>query len=162
MFCFVHVVQKLRGQLSDLAVVGSAWVFQVVHHKSDIVSQGPVEPIFNFVLSPGLVLIYRPMYFWMTHHFVPTWSCISYSFWSSSSSHSLLLSSGSRKLIHFSLHSISVRLNWCCWKAYAIFFHFFEVWRGYISVSKLSSCLVFGVPLVTISIFFVFFTSNNR
>jgi transposase len=54
----------------------------VVDQEADEVAESAVEAIFDHVLSSGCGWRYLPMYFWMTHHLVPTWSWMSYSFYS--------------------------------------------------------------------------------
>lgn len=82
MLCLIDIVEHFGGELADASIEGLAPAAEVVDQEADEVAEGAVEAIFNHVLGSGSVARYLPMYFWMTHHLVPTWSWISYNFYS--------------------------------------------------------------------------------
>jgi hypothetical protein len=81
-FCLIDVVEHFGGESADAPIEGLASAAEVVDQEADEVAESAVEAIFDHVLSSGCGWRYLPMYFWMTHHLVPTCSWMSYSFYS--------------------------------------------------------------------------------
>ena len=96
------------------------------------------------------------MAFCTKHHLVPTSACNSYNLRSSHSSHPFLFTSGSRKLIHFSRHSISERSNPRARNSSAIRFQRLDENRGCKADRSSIYCIGTNVPQWTSNFFWFF------